>query len=526
MTGAAVDELGEHGGQDHVGLRVGDPDDVALPDRAARGHRAVLAATRAVGRPPGRAPGTPCAAGRPRRRGRRGTPRRRSLSTWKTAIDSCTTTPRPEGDQDHDRQQAEGVADDARECDAAAVGERPADHEDHAGAGDDDEDQGREAEGEDLVEREHVATLVVDRDRPVARLAGRFRDPFCVHRRASRHRRPQARSAAGVGVGAAGERPRHDDLHPRRHPDPDRPHPRGRAGRRPARARLRARGVGRDVDLRCAEHPFHARLDLPRRRARPPGGGRGARRPCGAARGPAACSSSSTPTTPSARRSCATSSGARVHRRGHRRGRRAAQRRPALVRGPAGRRPSAPSRPARPTTCRATSSPPRRSPRGGSPAPRAPSWPRPSRPTSTAARPSARPRGARAARPAAEGRLGARDRRPLGGGPRPTRPGDLGPAAGGAARAAVRDAVLRRGRPRARPERQLPALVGAGQGRAGRPGGARGVGAGLPRVAGRRRCAGLVRPRAGRRGRPALRLADGVAEALEQALPPQLWERR
>ena len=47
-------------------------------------------------------------------------------------------------------------------------------------------------------------------------------------------------------------------------------------------------------------------------------------------------------------------------------------------------------------------------------------------------------------------------------------------------------------------------LVGAGQVGAGRPGGPGGVGAGLPRLAGRRRCAGLVRPRAGRRGRPAL----------------------
>ena len=81
----------------------------------------------------------------------------------------------PEGDQDHDRQQAEGVAGDARERDAATVGERAADHEDHAGAGDDDEDEGREAEGEDLVEREHAATLVrtADTGWPVLRPDGR-----------------------------------------------------------------------------------------------------------------------------------------------------------------------------------------------------------------------------------------------------------------------------------------------------------------------------------------------------------------
>ena len=73
-----------------------------------------------------------------------------------------------------------------------------------------------------------------------------------------------------MSVGAAGERPRHDDDSP---PDPDRQDPGGRARGGSARSRVRPRGVGGDADLRrhaplpCAARPAADR-------ARPAGGGR------------------------------------------------------------------------------------------------------------------------------------------------------------------------------------------------------------------------------------------------------------
>ena len=85
-----------------------------------------------------------------------------------------------------------------------------------------------------------------------------------------------------------------------------------------------------------AEHPFHGRLDLPVDGGRAPGGGRGAGRSRRPSRGRQRA------LRPLRRRSGAgpllrDDSGERLHRRGHRGHRRAAQRRPVLVRGP-GRR--------------------------------------------------------------------------------------------------------------------------------------------------------------------------------------------
>ena len=341
----------------------------------------------------------------------------------------------------------------------------------------------------------------------------------------SRHRLPQRRRPRGVGVGAAGERLRHDHLHPWCHPD--------LAARTPEDVLAAVPVVLGFVPEESvvmltfgAEHPFHARLDLPVTAAE-------CQEAAEALVGPAVRHGVRSvlfvlyADDPARASSCATHAGAHLHRRGHRRRRRAAQRRPVLVRGPASTaRPA--RRPAPPTTCPATSSPPRPSPPGGSRAPRAPSWPRPSRPTRRR-----RAAVAEAAQEAAAAR------------PRSPRERRCGPTVGRWAAglgppdpatsarllvalrdAEVRDAVLS---PVDRAERGAAAarLVGAGQVRAGRPGGP-----------GRRRCwpssrgwpATVRWPGARSSGptratRPA-RLADRVAEALEQALPPAVWEQR
>ena len=108
---------------------------------------------------------------------------------------------------------------------------------------------------------------------------------------------------------------------------------------------------------------------------------------------------------------------------------------------------------------------------------------------------------------------------------RPTRPGDLGPAARGAARARPRDAVLD-AVDRAEAGRRLPlwsALV-----RAAPPDLVAPVASVLgfhAWLAGDGALAWCALERAAE-GDPPCSLADVVAEALEQALPPSLWERR
>ena len=113
-----------------------------------------------------------------------------------------------------------------------------------------------------------------------------------------------------------------------------------------------------------------------------------------------------------------------------------------------------------------------------------------------------------------------------GAGRRPARPGDRRPAARGAARPRGEGRGPRRGRPRGgRPT--AAAVVVPGPRRTERPAGA-GRRRSWPSMRGWQATARWpgARSSAPPRGSPPCSLADVVAEALEQALPPSLWHRR
>ena len=64
-----------------------------------------------------------------------------------------------DGHQHEDREQAERVAHHGRQRDAAAIRQRPADHEDDTGPGDRDEDERRQREAQQVIGGNHGAIL-------------------------------------------------------------------------------------------------------------------------------------------------------------------------------------------------------------------------------------------------------------------------------------------------------------------------------------------------------------------------------
>ena len=75
----------------------------------------------------------------------------------KSTTDSATSVPTPERDGQHDRQQAEGVAQDAEQPGPAAEGEGAADDEQDRRAGDEGQQDRGEPEGRGLLEAQHAS---------------------------------------------------------------------------------------------------------------------------------------------------------------------------------------------------------------------------------------------------------------------------------------------------------------------------------------------------------------------------------